>query len=81
MPRLEASPVTAQPKFAPQPPAEGQIARLRGKLQLLCPVGQVGLLHRYCSPLHLGGIAKTLCFRPKTMTEGLLFVIGLLSGN
>jgi len=78
---LEASPVTAWLKFAPEPPAERQIARLRGELQGLCPVGQAGLLHRYRSPLHLGGIAKTLCFRPKTMTEGLLYVIGLPSGN
>jgi len=81
MPRLEASPVTAQLKFVPKPPAERQLARLRGKLQRLSPIGQVGLLHRYRSPLHLGGIAKTLCFRPKTMTEGLLFVVGLVSGN
>ncbi len=78
---LEASPVTARSKFAPEPPAEQQLACLRDELQRLCPVGQAGLLHRYRSPLHLGGIAKTLCFRPKTMTEGLLYVIGLPSGN
>ncbi len=81
MPWLEASPVTARLKFAPEPPAERQIARLRGKLQRLCPVGPAGLLHRYRSPLHLGGIAKTLWFRPKTMTEGFVFVIGWVSGN
>ncbi len=81
MPWLEASPVTAWPKFAPEPPAEQGLASLRDKAQRLCPVGQAGLLHRYRSPLHLGGIAKTLCFRPKTMTEGLLFVIGLPSGD
>jgi len=76
MPWLEASPVTAHPKFAPEPPAERQLTRLRGELQRLYPVGQAGLLHRYRRQLHLGGIAKTLCFRPKTMTEGLLYVIG-----
>ena len=81
MPWLEASPVTARPKFAPEPPAEQGIARLRDKAQRLCPLGQAGLLHRYRGPLHLGGIAKTLCFRPKTMTEGLLHVIGMPPGN
>jgi len=81
MPWLEASPVTVRPKFAPEPPAERQIACLCDRRQWLCPVGQAGLLHRYRGPLHLGGIAKTLCFRPKTMAEGLLFVIGLPSGN
>ncbi len=81
MPWLEASPVTARPKFAPEPPAERQLARVQGKLQRRCPVGQAGLLHRYRSLLHLGGIAKTLCLRPKTMAEGLLYLIGMPSGN
>ncbi len=81
MPWLEASPVTAWLKFAPEPPAEQQIARLRDRLQRLDSVSQAGLLHRYRSPLYLGGMAKTLWFRPKTMTEGLLYVIGLPAGS
>ncbi len=81
MPRLEASLVTTRPKFALEPPAEQPVACPTGELQRLNLVGQAGLLHRYRSPRHLGGIAKTLCFRPKTMTEGLLFVIGLPSDN